>query len=126
MIYASVEDGTLTLSNHDDTKRTFSLDEEGKAALAATLKEWDGIESVMCSSSVDFAEEYGVPEDVSVRDFIGKAQIIAYGPPRTCFTCEEMEEMLRRLEEGDSASVIGLLKNQISGVKRQYEEALAE
>lgn len=126
MIYASIEDGILILSNHDNTERTFSLDANGKVALAETLKEWDGIESVMCSSSVDFAEEYGVPEDVDVRDFIGKAQLLAAGPSKLYFTVEQLEEVIQRLRDGDVEAVVERIERNVEMVKRQYEEALAE
>jgi len=124
MIFASVDNGQLTLSNHD-TKRTFSLNEEGKVALAETLKEWDGIESIMCSSSVDFAEEYGAPKDMDVRDWIGKAQLMAAGPPPITFTIEQLEEMAAQLRDGGTEAVIERIERNIVRVKEWFEGEIA-
>lgn len=123
MIYASVEDGALILSNHDDTKRTFSLNEEGKAALAETLKEWvtDPEDGVMCSSSVDFAEEYGAPDDLDVRDWFGKAQLMAAGPPPITFTIEQLEEMAQQLRNGGTEAVIERIERNINRIKEWFE-----
>lgn len=119
MIFASVDDGRLTLKNHDDTKRVFDLTDEGQAALAETLKEWGGVESVMCSSSVDHAEEYGAPEDLDVREWIGGAQKAASGPPKLIFEVTELEKVRDALAEGKVEQVREALDGWIA---QAYEE----
>lgn len=114
MIFASVEEGRLTLCNHDKTKRSFSLDDKGKAELAETMKEW-GIDpdgDVMCSSSVDFPEEYGAP-DMDVRGWIGDAMVIAAGPPDIYFKVGQLEEMAKALRDGNVEAVIERLERNI-------------
>lgn len=114
MIYASVDQGHLELRNHDRTKRIFSLDDRGKSALAETLKEWDIVEEdIMCSSSVDFSEAYGAPEDLDVNDWIYEARMIAAGPPNIYFKVEQLEEIVQHLRDGKVAEVIERLENNI-------------
>jgi hypothetical protein len=127
MIFVSVDDGRLTLRNHDDTRRPFSLDDEGKTALAETLKEWgvDPEDGVMCSSSVDFAEEYGAPDDLDVRDWLGKAQLMAAGPPPITFTIEQLEEMASQLRNGGTEVVIERIERNIVRVKEWFEGEIA-
>jgi hypothetical protein len=127
MIFASVENGSLTLRNHDNTKRGFSFDDEGKAALAETLKEWgaDPEDGVMCSSSVDFAEEYGAPDDLDVRDWIGKAQLMAAGPPPITFTIEQLEEMAKQLRDGGIEAVIERIERNVVRAKEWFEGEIA-
>lgn len=89
------------------------------------VKEWGGLEDgVMCSSSVDFAEEYGVPESLNVRDWIGKAQLIAAGPPHLYFTVEQLEEVIQRLRDGEVEHVIERIERNVKAVKQEYEESL--
>lgn len=114
MIFASVDDGRLTLRGHDDTKRVFDLTDDGKASLAETLKEWGVEDGVMCSSSVDFAEEYGAPDDMNVRDWIGEAQRIAAGPPSLLFSLDELEKIRQALIDGKVEKVIEALDGWIA------------
>lgn len=121
MIYASVENGNLILGNHDDTERSFSLDDKGNESLAHTLMEW-GWESVMCSSSVDFAKEYGAPEDMDVGEWIGSAQSMAaalLGLKQHLLTLEagQLEEMLQRLRDGKIDEVVSTLNTWIAQAK---------
>jgi len=65
----------------DKDPAKFDLTPEGEVALAkfyAELEGFDPLDGVMCSSSVDFADEYGAPEGFDAHDFLGRALDRAY------------------------------------------------
>lgn len=116
MIYADVEGGKFRIKN-DGPWRVFDLTDKGQAALAELLKEW-GYESVMCSSSVDWAEEYGAPEGFDVRDWLHGAQRMAAGPPQIAFTVDQLKRIVKRLRNGDIQSLIEAFEREIAEAER--------
>jgi len=121
-MFASVDNGHLWLqrSGNDWAPKRFALDDTGHAALVETLKkcitdgELDIDEGVMCSSSVDFADEHGAPEDMDVRAWLGDAIRIAAGPPPVYFKVEQLQEVVEQLQAGKVKDVIERMERNIA------------
>lgn len=73
--FATITNGKLHIlyyNNFSNPDLSVPLDEEGNQKLAEFLWTYR-IESLSCSSSIDFPEEDGVPEGFNAHEFIANA-----------------------------------------------------
>ena len=70
--YGTVVSGKLLIQNLETTETLGSFDPVDVVGLAKCFRAHN-IKQLMVSSSVDFPHEYGMPEGVSVRDWMDRA-----------------------------------------------------
>jgi hypothetical protein len=110
MILVAIRNGMFSIKNHDNEERDFPLTDEGREAFQATCEEWK-IEEVMSSSSLDWPEDGGAPEDFGPEEAHAFLQYgLAWQPVRVSVCLFDLEEMVARLEREDTESVLNALK----------------
>jgi hypothetical protein len=77
-LVVAVSEGAFEFRFEDSSKNeTFSPTRDGLRRMALALEELGAPESVLCSSSVDFPEDDGMPADFPAGEFVGVAVSLA-------------------------------------------------